>query len=126
QVGARAKQLEAGLITDLDPPAGEQRDRAAQVGQLGALAKVELGARGAKLIVEVMQRRERALADVAVLPLTRLAGGIGIVQVLGVERLGRHRWKDVGAGEDRSAAQAPDAGAVPGRLLPLDPLRLPA
>ena len=47
--------LMPGLIADLHPPAGEQRHPAAQVGQLGALGEVELGARRAELIVEVME-----------------------------------------------------------------------
>ena len=46
EVRARAQQLEPGLVADLDPPAGEQRHAAAQVGQLGALGEVELGAAG--------------------------------------------------------------------------------
>ena len=42
QLRAGAQQLEAGLVADLHPPAGEQRDAPAQVGQLGALGEVEL------------------------------------------------------------------------------------
>ena len=38
-VGAGAQQLDAGLVADLHPAAGEQRDPAAQVGGLGALAR---------------------------------------------------------------------------------------
>ena len=64
---AGPQQLEPGLVADLDPPAREQRHRAAQVGGLGALGEVELGARRAELVVEVMQRGEVRLADVAVL-----------------------------------------------------------
>ena len=39
QVRAGAQQLDAGLVADLHAPAGEQRDAAAQVGGLGALAR---------------------------------------------------------------------------------------
>ena len=53
-VGAAAQQLEAGLVADLDAPAGEQRDPAAQIGELGALGEVERRAGRAQLIVEVV------------------------------------------------------------------------
>ena len=65
ELRAGAQQLEAGLIADLHAPAGEQRDAAAQVGELGALGEVDLRARRAQLIVEVMDRVV-LLADVAV------------------------------------------------------------
>ena len=38
-VRARSKQLQAGLIADLDAPAGQQRDAAPEIGQLGALSR---------------------------------------------------------------------------------------
>jgi hypothetical protein len=45
-VRRRTQQLDAGLVADLDPTAGEQRDATRQVGGLGALGEVELGTRG--------------------------------------------------------------------------------
>ena len=54
QVRAGAQQLQAGLIADLDAPAGQQRDTAAQVRELGARGEVDVGAGGAELIVEVV------------------------------------------------------------------------
>ena len=39
QLRARAQQLDPGLVADLHAPAGEQRDAAAQIGGLGALAR---------------------------------------------------------------------------------------
>jgi hypothetical protein len=41
---ARAQQFQARLIADLHATAGQQRDAAAQVHQLGALGVVERGA----------------------------------------------------------------------------------
>ena len=66
-VAPGAQELDAGLVADLDPAAGEQRDAAAQVGGLGALGVVELGARRAELVVEVVDVAELLLAHVAVL-----------------------------------------------------------
>ena len=120
------QQLEPRLVADLDPPAGQQRHRPAQVGELGALGEVELGARRAELVVEVMQRGEVRLADVAVLLLERLPRRVGRLHVLRDERLGRDRREDVGRGEDRLAAEGADAGAVAEGLLALDALGLPA
>jgi hypothetical protein len=70
-VGAGAQQLERGLVADLHPAAGHQRDASVQVGELGPLAEVEGGAAGAQLIVEVMDQREVLLADVTVWPSSR-------------------------------------------------------
>ena len=55
------------MITDFDATAGEKRDAAGEVGEFGALAEVEGGAGGAKLIVEVMNEGVFLFADVAVL-----------------------------------------------------------
>src|SRR5687768_572890 len=64
---AGTKQLETGLIADLHAPAGEQRDASAKICQLSALAEIQLGARRAHLIVEVMDLCVFLFADVAVL-----------------------------------------------------------
>src|SRR5688572_32370275 len=72
QVCTAAQQLESRLVADLHAPAGEQRDAATEIGQLGALAKVQLRARRTQLIVEVMDQRVLLLADVAVLELAGL------------------------------------------------------
>ena len=66
QVRARPEELEPGLVADLDAPARQQRDAAAQVGQFGPRREVEVRARGAELVVEVMDARIAVLADVAV------------------------------------------------------------
>ena len=72
QVRSRAQQLDAGLVADLHPSAGQQRDPAPQVRQLGALGEVELRARRAQLIVKMVDCRVLLLADVAVLRFQRL------------------------------------------------------
>src|SRR5690606_30959475 len=66
QRAARAQQLQSGLVADLHPSAGEQRDAPGQVGSLGALAEVELRARRAELVVEVVDLGVILLGDVAV------------------------------------------------------------
>ena len=63
---AGAQQLEARLVADLHPPARQQRDAAAQVGELRALAEVQLRAGRAELVVEMVDLRILLLADVAV------------------------------------------------------------
>ena len=73
QLRAGAQELEAGLIADLDPAAGEQGHPPAQVGRFGALAEVELGAFGTELVVEVVDVAVVLLADVAVLRLEERA-----------------------------------------------------
>ena len=70
---AAAQQLQSGLVADLDPPAGEQRDASGQVGQFGALVVVERGAGRTHLVVEMMQLRVVLLAHIAV-PRIDLAG----------------------------------------------------
>ena len=52
QVGAGAEQLDPGLVADLHAAARQHRDAALEVGGLGALGEVELGARRAELVVE--------------------------------------------------------------------------
>ena len=89
QLRARPQQLDPGLVADLHAPAGEQRDPAAQVGGLGALAEVELGARRAHLVVERVDLDVELLADVAVLLLEHLAE-------LGVVRRRRARSRPAG------------------------------
>src|SRR6185503_19274715 len=64
-VRAAAQELEAGLVADLHAAAGEQRHTAAQVGELGALPEVQLRARRAELVVEVVDGRVVLLANVA-------------------------------------------------------------
>ena len=65
QVRARAQQLDPGLVADLHPPTGQERDPPAQVRRLGALGEVEVAARRAELVVEVMDLGVGLLADVA-------------------------------------------------------------
>ena len=60
EVRAGAQELQAGLVADLHAPAGQQRDAAAQVRQLGARGEVHVGAGGAQLIVEVRGRASTA------------------------------------------------------------------
>ena len=67
QLRAAAQELQARLVADLHPPAGEERDPTAQIGELAALAEVELGAGGTELVVELVDREVVLLADVAVL-----------------------------------------------------------
>src|SRR5439155_6388927 len=52
QPGAGPEQLNAGLVADLDASAGEQRSAAREVGSLGALGIVELGAGRTELVIE--------------------------------------------------------------------------
>ena len=63
---ARAEQLERRLVADLHPAAGEQRGPPAEVRRLGALGEVEIAARRAELVVEVVDLGRTALAHVAV------------------------------------------------------------
>ena len=67
QVGAGPQQLQPGLVADLDAPAGQQRHASPQVGQLRPLREVEVAARRAQPVVEVMDDGVVLLADVAVL-----------------------------------------------------------
>ena len=72
QVRARSQELEAGLVADLHATAGQQRDAPAQIGQLGALREIEVTARRAQPVVEMMNGRVLLLADVAMLRVGRL------------------------------------------------------
>jgi hypothetical protein len=73
QLRAGPQQLDARLVTDLHPSAGEQRHASAQIRQFGALAEIQLRARRTELVVEVMNRRVILFADVTVLRLDDLA-----------------------------------------------------
>ena len=104
----RAQQLQASLVTNLHPAAGEQRHAPAQVGGFGALVEIELGAGRAHLVVEVVDARVLLLAHVAVLRLDGLAHGV--VGDLVHRRL---RGREiVRRREHRLAAQLADAGGV--------------
>ena len=109
----RAQQLEPGLVADLDAAAGEQRHAAAQVGQLRALGEVELRARRAQLVVEVMDHRVLLLADVAVLRLHRLPRRhLVLASAWTIVRLESARRKHVRRIDDRLPSQRPDARLV--------------
>ena len=125
EVRPGAQQLEPRLVPDLHPPAGQERHGPAQVRELGSLGEVERGARRAHLVVEVMQRGEVGLADVAVLLLACLPRRVRGVHVLRSENVGRNRWKDIGRGEHRLPAQGPDTGAVAVGFLFPDALGFP-
>ena len=87
QLRPRPEQLDPGLVADLHPPAGEQRDAPAEVGALAALRKVEVAARAAELVVERVHLDVVPLADIAVLRLDHLAPlGLGAVGLLLDER----------------------------------------
>ena len=81
QVGAGAEQLDPRLVADLDAAARQHGDAALEVGGLGALREVELGARRAELVVERMQLAVRLLADVAVLLLVRRSRALRLVAI---------------------------------------------
>ncbi len=88
QMGARTQQLDARLVADLHTAAGQEGHPAGEVGSLGALAEVELGALRAQLVVERVDLGVAPLADVAVLRLDDLAEpGIALdVDLLEVRR----------------------------------------
>src|SRR5581483_7278692 len=106
QVRARAQQFDAGLITDLHPPAGQQRHASAQVGKFGPLAIIRLRARRTRLVVEMVDLRIVAFADVAILRLGRFAK-IGVRYFL---RLDGRWWRQVWCGENGFATQRANAG----------------
>ena len=130
EVRAGAEELQAGLVADLDAPAGEQRDTAAQVRELRARGEIDIGARGAELIVEVVDARVGLLADIA-----DAGGGAAFVVrrsrvvvwrrrlVVGVVRLEALRRKHVGGGDGRPPAQRPDSRLVEHRFSPPDARR---
>ena len=64
---AGAQQLDARLVADLDPAAGEEGHAPVEIGGLGALREVEGGTLGTELVVEVVSVGEFVLAHVAVL-----------------------------------------------------------
>ena len=102
ELRARTQQLQPGLVADLHPPAGEERHAAAQVGELRSLCKVQLGARRAQLVVEMMDERVFLLADVAELRLLRRTRFRLVLEVVSLESLGREH---VRRGEHRLPSQ---------------------
>ncbi len=109
EVRAGAKQLDAGLVADLDAAAREQGDAAGEIGELAAFLQVELGARRTQLVVEVVDRRVVLLADVAVARLDDLAERRIVFHL--VLREPRRR-QHVRRREHRLGAQPPDAVSV--------------
>ena len=119
QARARAQQLDAGLIADLDASAGQQRDASAQIRRLGALGEIELRARRAQLVVEMMDRRILLLADIAMLRLGRFAelGFVVAVDIRGAVLHETFRRKNIRRREHRTPAQFADAGCMQHRFL---------
>src|SRR6185436_2105694 len=100
QRGPRPQQLEAGLISDFHAAARHERDPAAQVCQLAAFREIQLRARRAQLVVEVMDRRVLLLADIARLRLPCLRdsyvrGLIGLIGLIDIAWLESLRREDV-------------------------------
>ena len=71
QPGAAPQQLQAGLMADFDASAGHERHPAPEIGQLAALREIQLRARRAQLVIEMMNGRVFLLADIAGLRLPR-------------------------------------------------------
>ena len=129
EVRAGAEELQAGLVADLDAPAGEERDAAAQIRELRAGGEIDIGAGGAELIVEVVDARVGLLADVA----DAGAGSAFVVRrsrvvvwrwrlMVNVVRFKALRRKHVRGGDDRSPAH-PDSCLVEHRVFPPDARR---
>ena len=121
QAGTRTKQLDPRLVADLDPPAGEERDPAGEIGGLGALGEVEVAAGDAKLVVERVERVVGLLADVTAPPAVEAARD-GLVVDLVLLEAGRRL--DVGGRVDGLLAQDADPGSGADRLVPLVPCGL--
>ncbi|TPW15190.1 MAG: hypothetical protein FD127_938 [Acidimicrobiaceae bacterium] len=114
EMGAGAQQLDACLVSDLHPAAGEQCHPAAQVGCLSSFGEVEVGTWGTHLVVERMDLRVLLLADVAVLRVQRLT----------FVRFHRNGREHVRSGEHRPGPKRPDAGARQRALISQDLLGL--
>ena len=108
EMGAGAQQLDAGLIADFYPSAGEQRHATGEVGQFAALGVIEVGARGAELIVKMVQHIERPLAHVAMLRLECLAK----IRIVNGDLFVAAGQQVVGRGEHRLATKRTNARAV--------------
>ena len=121
QLCARPQQLDARLIADLHPSAGEQRHAPAQVRRLRALAIVQRRALGAELVVKMMDGGVILLADVAVLRLDHFAE-LRVIRHFLLREI--RRRQDVRRGEDRLAAQRADAGLIQHGLVALGLLGL--
>ncbi len=117
-----AEQLDPGLVADLDAAAGEERHPAAEVGGLAPLGEVEVTARLAELVVEVVHHRVALLAHVAV-PLGSLLAERRVVDIVLREVAGREHIR---GGEHRLAAHRSDAGLLQHPLLALDRIGLAA
>ena len=123
QGGSRAEQLDPGLVADLHPSAREERHPAGEVRRLRALHEVEVSARRAELVVEVVHLRELRLADVAVPGIVDvLALGVRLAgpEVVRLEVVRRDvlRWEDVGGREHGLRPEPADAGLGEHRLVP--------
>src|SRR6185369_15590528 len=101
-----AQKFDAGLIADLDATSRQQRHPATQVCRFGSLREVEFGARRAKLIVEVMNRRIRLLAYVTMLRL----GGFTEIGILHIALFEVGWRKNVWRSEESLAAELSNAG----------------
>ena len=129
--GPRPEELDAGLVADLHPSAGQQRDPPAEVGRLGPLGVVEVPTRRTELVVEGVQLRELLLAHVAVPRIAEVASSqLGAVtfKLICFDEL---RREDVRGREDGLGSLAADPGLgedgfVPRQLArPLAPLARP-
>ncbi len=110
-----SQQLDSRLVTDLHPPARQERDPAGEVGELAAFGVVELGALRAQLVVEVVHLVVLGLADVTVLRFDGFAVR-GLVDVVLHETAG---GVDVGGGEHGLFAQRANPRLCQHRLVAL-------
>jgi len=116
KIGASAQKFNARLIPDFHAAARQQGDTPMQIGELSPLAKVQIAAPRAQLIVEMVGRRMMLFANVAMLCFEKLAG-FGISVGLRLIRLDgrKHIWR----GEYGSAPQSANAGLRPNTLVTL-------
>src|SRR5688500_1473762 len=132
---AGAQQQHLGLVAYLAARTGDERDAPAHVGGLLALREVELRARRAHLIVEVMQLVELRLAHVAepgrldtrAFFAARLGGLPRVVAFVIADRRierGPRRLRQRRA-EHRLAAQRADAGLIEDRPIGVAPRAKP-
>jgi hypothetical protein len=120
EMRARPQEFDARLIADFNAPTGKERDTAREVGEFRALAEVEFRAGGAELVIEMMNDRVVALADIAVLRLAHFAD----VRPITVGVFGEFFVRSgVGAGEDGFATESADAGLGENGLVFLNAVR---
>src|SRR5882672_11088464 len=118
ELRAGPQKFDTGLVANLDPPAGEERNPPTQVSQLRSFLEIQGGASRAELVIEMMNGRVVLFADVTILRINHFTKGFVPLNLLLLECFGRN---NVRCSKHRPFPQLADPGFREHSLIALYP-----